>query len=90
MKDVHYLVRINRDPDSDWGASVPDLPGCVATAKTLDGALSRIRKAIEFHLDGLKSDGIAPPRIRHRSVVPRVTRNGLDFYASVAVSARVA
>ena len=90
MKELHYLVRINRDRSSDWGASVPDLPGCVATAKTLDGALRRIRKAIEFHLEGLKEDGIQPPRARHRSVVPRVSRGEIDFYASVSVSARVA
>ena len=36
MKTMQYLVRINRDADSDWGASVPDLPGCVATGKTID------------------------------------------------------
>jgi hypothetical protein len=33
MKTMQYLVRINRDADSDWGASVPDLPGCVAPEK---------------------------------------------------------
>jgi hypothetical protein len=27
MKMLRYLVQINRDPGSDWGASVPDLPG---------------------------------------------------------------
>jgi len=37
-----YLVRIDKDVDSDWGASVPDLPGCVATGKTIDVALRRI------------------------------------------------
>jgi len=90
MRDLHYLVRINKDPNSDWGASVRDLPGCVATARTLDGALRRIRKAMELHLEGLREDGVAPPRARRRSVIPRVTRNEVDFYASVAVSARVA
>lgn len=25
MKTIQYLARINRDPHSDWGASVPDL-----------------------------------------------------------------
>ena len=38
MRRVQYLVRINKDPDSDWGASVPDLPGCVATGKTIDAS----------------------------------------------------
>ena len=90
MKDVHYLVRIIKDPNSDWGASVRDLPGCVATARTLDAALRRIRKAIELHLEGLREDGIDPPRVRRRSVVPPATRNEVDFYASVAVSTPVA
>jgi predicted RNase H-like HicB family nuclease len=58
---VRYLVRINQDPDSDWGASVPDLPGCVATGKTIDAALRRIQAAIELHLAGLKADGYGAP-----------------------------
>ena len=41
MKKLQYLVRINKDPRSDWGASVPDLPGCVATGKTID-ALNKL------------------------------------------------
>jgi len=43
VKRLRYLVRINKDPDSDWGASVPDLPGCVATGKTIDSTLRRIQ-----------------------------------------------
>jgi len=46
MRKAHYLVRISKDPESDWGASVPDLPGCVATGKTIDVALRRIQGAI--------------------------------------------
>ena len=47
MKRMQYLVRINRDPGSDWGASVPDLPGCVATGKTIDTVLRRIERRLE-------------------------------------------
>jgi predicted RNase H-like HicB family nuclease len=56
MKKVQYLVRINRDTDSDWGASVPDLPGCVATGKTLDAVMRRIQTAIQLHLAGRSRD----------------------------------
>ena len=87
MKKVRYLVRINKDPDTDWGASVPDLPGCVATGKTIDSALRRIQSAIELHLRGMKEDGLRPPRPRERSVVPRKTARQVDFYASVEVAA---
>ncbi len=87
MKTVRYLVRINKDADSDWGASVPDLPGCVATGKTIDVALRRIRGAIELHIQGMRADGVHPPRPRPRSVVPVRTKRQVDFYASVEVAA---
>jgi predicted RNase H-like HicB family nuclease len=87
MKKRQYLVRINKDPDSDWGASVPDLPGCIATGKTIDSALRRIQSAIGLHLRGLREDGIKPPLPRHRSVAPKRTSRFVDFYATVEVAA---
>jgi predicted RNase H-like HicB family nuclease len=47
--------------ETSWGAHVPDLPGCVAVGETRDEALSRIREAIEFHISGLKEDGLPIP-----------------------------
>ena len=87
MKKLQYLVRINKEPESDWGASVPDLPGCVATGKTIDLALRRIQSAIELHLRGLREDGTRIPAPRHRSVTPRRTQRLVDFYATVEVAA---
>ncbi|MBI4454822.1 MAG: type II toxin-antitoxin system HicB family antitoxin [Acidobacteria bacterium] len=87
MRKLQYLVRINKDPDSDWGASVPDLPGCVATGKTIDDALQRIQKAITLHLQGMRQDGMKPPRPRLRAVTPRRTSRRVDFYATVEVAA---
>lgn len=87
MRKLQYLVRINKDPDSDWGASVRDLPGCVATGKTIDVALRRIQEAIEVHLQGMRDDGLRPPRPRHRAVTPRRTRRQVDFFAMVEVAA---
>ncbi|MFQ5668290.1 MAG: type II toxin-antitoxin system HicB family antitoxin [Candidatus Binatia bacterium] len=85
MKTVQYLVRINKDPDSDWGASVPDLPGCVATGKSIDAALRRIERAIELHLRGMREDGLKAPQPRQRAVIPRRTSRRVDFYATVQV-----
>ena len=87
MKKIRYLVRINKDPDSDWGASVPDLPGCVATGKTLDTALRRVEAAISFHLHGLREDGESIPRPRHRLVKPTRSKRRVEFYATVEVAA---
>lgn len=87
MKKRQYLVRVNKDPDSDWGASVPNLPGCVATGRTIDTTLRRIERAIILHLRGLREDGIHPPLSRHRSVTPRPTQRQVDFYATIEVAA---
>lgn len=87
MKTVQYLVCLNKDVRSDWGASVPDLPGCVATGKTIDSALRRIEQAIELHLRGMREDGLEIPSPRLRAVRPRRTRRQVDFYATVEVAA---
>jgi len=84
---LRYLFHINKDLNSDWGASVPDLPGCVATARTLDSAMRRIQGAIELHLRGMRADGVRPPRPRRRSVVPGRTSRQVDFYATIEVAA---
>ncbi len=85
-KTRQYLVRINRDAGSDWGASVPDLPGCVATGKTIDTTLRRIERAIELHIRGLREDGRPIPRPSQRAV-PRRRPKAVDFYATVEVAA---
>ncbi|MCX7406454.1 MAG: type II toxin-antitoxin system HicB family antitoxin [Planctomycetales bacterium] len=53
---------IERGPTS-YGATVPDLPGCVAMAETLEEVETLIREAIDFHIEGLLQDGqpIPPP-----------------------------
>jgi predicted RNase H-like HicB family nuclease len=87
LRRTQYLVRINRDAGSDWGASVPDLPGCVATGKTLETAIRRIQGAIELHLAGLRADGLPVPKPRQRAVIPRRTKREINFYATVEVAA---
>ena len=46
---------------SNYSAYVPDLPGCVATGRTLEETESMIREAIEFHLEGLRADNLPVP-----------------------------
>ena len=87
MRTLQYLVRINKDRGRDWGASVPDLPGCVATGRTIDTALRRIEQAIELHLRGMREDRARILRPRHRAVRPRKTPRQVDFYATVEVAA---
>ena len=57
---MRYAVVIEKS-ETGFGAYVPDLPGCVAVAETLAETEQLIREAVEFHLDGLREDGIHVP-----------------------------
>lgn len=46
---------------NNLSAYVPDLPGCVATGQTVEEVTREISEAIQFHLDGLREDGLAIP-----------------------------
>lgn len=52
-----YPVVIHKDPESDYGVIVPDLPGCFSAGATLDDALQETVEAIETHLEGMLLDG---------------------------------
>jgi predicted RNase H-like HicB family nuclease len=48
--------------EGNYSAYVPDLPGCVATAATVEEVEREIRDAIRFHIDGLRQDGLPVPQ----------------------------
>lgn len=58
---MRYAIVIE-EAGPNYSAYVPDLPGCVATGASLEEAEQGIREAIEFHLEGLRADGVAIPR----------------------------
>jgi predicted RNase H-like HicB family nuclease len=51
-----YAVVIEKT-GTEFGAYVPDLPGCVSTGRIIEETELHIREAIEFHLDGMREDG---------------------------------
>ncbi len=57
---MRYATVIEKS-ETGYGAYVPDLPGCVAVGETIDETTRLIREAIEFHLEGLREDGIVVP-----------------------------
>jgi predicted RNase H-like HicB family nuclease len=61
---MRYPVVVHKDPESDYGVTVPDLPGCFSAGETLDEALEEAIEAIECHLEGLLIDGEPIPSAR--------------------------
>lgn len=59
---MRYAVVIEKT-ENNYSAYVPDLPGCVAIGSTVEETESQIREAIEFHLEGLRQDGIPIPSL---------------------------
>ena len=57
---MKYAVIIERGPTS-FGATVPDLPGCVAVGATREEVARLIEEAIEEHIAVLRSRGLPVP-----------------------------
>ena len=58
---MRYAIVIEK-AESNYSAYVPDLPGCIATGATVAETEAQIREAIEFHLEGLREDGLPIPQ----------------------------
>jgi predicted RNase H-like HicB family nuclease len=44
-----------------WGAYVPDLPGVITVGDSRQEVESLIREAVEFHIEGLRAEGLRVP-----------------------------
>ena len=55
-----YLVIFEKAGDN-YSAYSPDIPGCIATGSTREEVEKNIKKAVSFHIDGLKEDGLPLP-----------------------------
>lgn len=47
--------------ERNYSAYLPDLPGCIATGKTIEEVKRNMREAIELHLRGMREDGLPIP-----------------------------
>lgn len=58
---MRYPVVIHKDPDSDYGVTVPDLPGCFSAGESVEEAINSVAEAIECHVEGLLMDELDVP-----------------------------
>ena len=57
---MQYAMIIEKG-ETNYSAYFPDLPGCIATGKTLDEVKQRMSEALEKHLRGMREDGLPIP-----------------------------
>lgn len=60
-----YAV-IYEQGETNWGAIVPDLPGCVSIGDTLEQVQENVKEAIELYLEVLQERGEPIPEPKHR------------------------
>jgi predicted RNase H-like HicB family nuclease len=69
---MRYAMIIEKG-ERNYSAYLPDLPGCIASGKTIEELKQRMSEAIELHLRGMREDGlpITEPTSRrvHRTVI---------------------
>ncbi len=58
---MKYPVAIQKDEDSCYGVTVPDIPGCFSAGESLDEAMNNAQEAISSHLEILAEEGGLAP-----------------------------
>ena len=59
---MKYAV-IYEKTGTGYSAYVPDLPGCITTGRTRKETERLMKEAIEFHLAGMREDGLPVPEV---------------------------
>lgn len=57
---MRYAIIIEK-AKGNYSAYVPDLPGCITTGNTIEEIEKNMKEVIDFHLDGLREEGLPIP-----------------------------
>ena len=76
---MKYTVLIEEGP-TNFGAYIPDLPGCVAVADSREEVIALIKEGIVYHLELMREDGDPIPE-------PSTTALVVEVESPVATSA---
>ncbi len=77
-----YPALVHKDPDSDFGISFPDFPGCVTAGKSLEEAHALATEALQFHVDSMFKDGDTIP---NPSIIEDVPGHNPQEYMMIPV-----
>jgi predicted RNase H-like HicB family nuclease len=82
---MDFVAIIHKDPNSDFGVSFPDFPGCITAGRTLDEAKDMAIEALTGHIEVMRDTGESVP---DRSTLDKVMkdcdfRDGVAFLVSV-------
>ncbi|MEX2015415.1 MAG: type II toxin-antitoxin system HicB family antitoxin [Candidatus Hydrogenedentales bacterium] len=75
MKQRREFTVIYERGETNWGAIVPDLPGCVSIGDSLSEVQQNVLEAIELYLEELDDRGEPTPEPRHSAGVVSINAN---------------
>jgi predicted RNase H-like HicB family nuclease len=83
----NYIAIVHKDPDSDFGVSFPDFPGCITAAETLDEARENAVEALALHIEGMLEDGdtIPSPSSLDEVMADSINREGVAILVPAPV-----
>lgn len=58
---MNYIAIIHKDPNSDFGVSFPDFPGCISAGRTIKEAKTMAAEALHGHIEDMREHGEALP-----------------------------
>ena len=82
---MRYPIIIHKDPESDFGITVPDLPGCFSAGSTMEEALQNSEEAILTHIEGLLLDNDPIPTPSKIEELRKKYRDDTAVWAVVSV-----
>jgi len=62
-----YIVIVHKDPESAYGMTFPDAPGCFSAADSIDDLFANAAEALELWAEVMQEDKLAIPEPRDLS-----------------------
>jgi predicted RNase H-like HicB family nuclease len=69
METMSQYVIVIDDAGPNFSAHAPDIPGCVATGRTVEETVANMREALAFHFEGLRAEGLPVPAPSARAAI---------------------
>ena len=64
-----FIAIVHKEPDSAYGMSFPDAPGCFSAADEIDDLFAKAGEALALWADGMLEDGDPLPKPRDLSAL---------------------
>jgi predicted RNase H-like HicB family nuclease len=61
---MRYVAFVHKEPESAFGVSFPDFPGCISAGATMDEALANASEALQGHVKMMEADNEIIPAPR--------------------------